>query len=103
MVFSANNGQKIQQICLGLRPMNISLEGKSALVCGSSQGIGFAVAEQLALMGANCTLFARNKSALEEAVARLDISLRQKHDVLVADFSKPEHVSTVINEWTKEK
>lgn len=102
MVFSANNGQKIQQICLGLRPMNLSLEGKSALVCGSSQGIGFAVAEQLALMGANCTLFARNKSALEEAVARLDISLRQQHDVLVADFSNPDNVSTVINEWTKE-
>ena len=70
MVSCANNGQKIQQICLGLRPMNLSLEGKKALVCGSSQGIGFAVAEQLALMGAHCTLFARNKKSLEEAIAR---------------------------------
>ena len=66
MVSCTNNGQKLQQICLGLRPMNLSLEGKKALVCGSSQGIGFAVAEQLALMGAHCTLFARNKKSLEK-------------------------------------
>ncbi len=102
MTISANNGQKIQQICLGLRPMNLSLEGKKALVCGSSQGIGFAVAEQLALMGAHCTLFARNKQSLEEAVARLDISLRQQHQVLVADFSNPDNVKQVLNEWAKE-
>ncbi len=102
MTISANNGQKIQQICLGLRPMNLSLEGKKALVCGSSQGIGFAVAEQLALMGAHCTLFARNKQSLEEAVARLDISLRQQHQVLVADFSNPDNVKLVLNEWAKE-
>ena len=100
ITISANNGQKIQQICLGLRPMNLSLEGKKALVCGSSQGIGFAVAEQLALMGAHCTLFARNKQSLEEAAARLDISLRQQHQVLVADFSNPDNVKQVVNEWT---
>lgn len=82
--------------------MNLSLEGKKALVCGSSQGIGFAVAEQLALMGAHCTLFARNEKSLEEAVARLDISLRQQHQVLVADFSNPGNVKQVVNEWSKE-
>ena len=102
MVSCANNGQKLQQICLGLRPMNLSLEGKKALVCGSSQGIGFAVAEQLALMGAHCTVFARNKKSLEEAIARLDISLRQQHQVLVADFSNPDNVKRVVNEWSKE-
>jgi len=97
-----NYAQKIQQICLGLRPMNLSLEGKKALVCGSSQGIGFAVAEQLALMGAHCTLFARNKTGLEEAVKRLDISLRQQHGILVADFSDPGNVEEVVNTWAKE-
>lgn len=102
MIINANNGQKIQQICLGLRPMNLSLDGKKALVCGSSQGIGFAVAEQLALMGAHCTLFARNKKSLDEAVTHLDISLRQQHQVLVADFSNPDIVKQVINEWSKE-
>ena len=79
--------------------MNLSLEGKKALVCGSSQGIGFAVAEQLALMGAHCTLLAKNKDRLEEAVNRLDISLRQKHQVLVADFSDPANVKDVVSTW----
>ncbi|MDP9230522.1 MAG: short-chain dehydrogenase, partial [Bacteroidota bacterium] len=36
--------------------MNLSLETKNAIICGSTQGIGLAIAEELALMGANCTL-----------------------------------------------
>jgi 3-oxoacyl-[acyl-carrier protein] reductase len=33
--------------------MNIDLSGKNALVCGSTKGIGFAIAKQFALLGAN--------------------------------------------------
>ncbi len=76
--------------------MNLSLEGKNAVVCGSTQGIGLAIAEELALLGANCTLVARNEEALEAAVKTLDISLRQQHGFLVADFSKPIEVKEAI-------
>ena len=76
--------------------MNLSLEGKNAVICGSTQGIGLAIAEELALLGANCTLLARNEEALKEAVQLLDIALRQKHGYLVADFSKPEEVREII-------
>jgi 3-oxoacyl-[acyl-carrier protein] reductase len=76
--------------------MNLSLEGKYAIICGSTQGIGLAIAEELALLGANCTLIARNKEALEEAVLKLDTQLRQQHGYLVADFSKPEDVKKVV-------
>src|SRR5688572_9462618 len=76
--------------------MNLSLEGKNAVVCGSTQGIGLAIAEELALLGANSTLIARNEAALKAAVINLDIALRQQHQYLVADFSKPEEVRTVI-------
>jgi 3-oxoacyl-[acyl-carrier protein] reductase len=76
--------------------MNLSLEGKYAVICGSTQGIGLAIAEELALLGANCTLMARNEAALKSAVHELDIALRQQHGYLVADFSKPENVKTVI-------
>ena len=55
-----------------------------------------------ALMGAHCTLFERNKKSLEEAIARLDISLRQQHQVLVADFSNPDNVKQVVKDWSKE-
>lgn len=76
--------------------MNLSLEGKYAVVCGSTQGIGLAIAEELALLGANCTLMARNEEALKEAVHNLDIALRQQHNYLVADFSRPDEVKNTI-------
>ena len=76
--------------------MNLSLEGKYAVVCGSTQGIGLAIAEELAFLGANCTLIARNEEALQKAIQHLDIALRQKHNYLVADFSKPDTVKNVI-------
>ncbi len=78
--------------------MNLSLEGKYAVVCGSTQGIGLAIAEELALLGANCTLVARNEETLKKAVQHLDIALRQQHSYLVADFSKPDEVKKVIEE-----
>ncbi len=78
--------------------MNLSLEGKYALVCGSSQGIGLAIAEELALLGAHCTLLARNEAALKTAVYKLDSSLRQQHGYLVADFSDPGLVKKLITE-----
>lgn len=76
--------------------MNLSLEGKNAIVCGSTQGIGLAIATELALLGASCTLVARNEEALKEAVEKLDTQLMQKHNYLVADFSKPDEVKKVI-------
>ena len=83
--------------------MNLSLEGKNAVVCGSTQGIGLAIAEELALLGANCTLIARNEESLKEAVHNLDIALRQQHGYLVADFSKPDEVKKVIEEHIAKK
>ena len=76
--------------------MNLSLEGKFAVICGSTQGIGLAIAEELALLGAHCTLIARNEEALQNAVQALDISLRQQHGYLVADFSDPGSVKRAI-------
>jgi 3-oxoacyl-[acyl-carrier protein] reductase len=76
--------------------MNLSLEGKNAVICGSTQGIGLAIAEELALLGANCTLVARNEEALKAVVHNLDIALSQQHGYLLADFSKPEEVRAAI-------
>ena len=82
--------------------MNLSLEGKYAIVCGSTQGIGLAIAEELALLGANCTLVARNEASLERAVHHLDIALRQQHQYLVADFSRPAELATLIEAHVKQ-
>ena len=75
--------------------MELSLKSKTALVCGSTQGIGLAIAKELALLGANCILLARNEDRLKEAVASLDSSLGQTHRFAVADFQHTDQVKEV--------
>ena len=67
--------------------MNLSIRNKKAVVCGSTQGIGKAIAEELSRQGVNLTLIARDKLALENVVKKLDTSLGQSHDYLCVDFS----------------
>lgn len=83
--------------------MNLSLEGKNAIICGSSQGIGYAIAEELALMGANCILLARNEEALKLAVNELDSSIRQLHSYHSIDFNDKEATKTLIKKLVDEK
>ncbi len=68
--------------------MNISLSGKNALVGGASAGIGRAIALELASLGANVTLIARNESNLQAVVNQLDRSNGQSHQYVVADFAQ---------------
>ncbi|RFS21350.1 SDR family NAD(P)-dependent oxidoreductase [Chitinophaga silvatica] len=72
--------------------MNLSLNGKTALICGSTQGIGLAIAEELALLGANCILLARNEDKLKEIIPTLRSTEGQNHRYAVADFSNVEAV-----------
>jgi 3-oxoacyl-[acyl-carrier protein] reductase len=81
--------------------MNLSLSGKKALVCGASQGIGLAIAQELALLGAHCILMARNAARLQTALSTLDATQDQVHAYLVADFSNNEEVLQVITDFVK--
>jgi 3-oxoacyl-[acyl-carrier protein] reductase len=83
--------------------MNLSLEGKNAIICGSSQGIGYAIAEELALMGANCILLARNEANLKLAVTQLDISIRQTHSFHAIDFTDAAAVRKLIQNIVSER
>ena len=79
-----------------------SLRGKSALVCGSSQGIGRAVAIQFAKLGASVTLVARSEEALKEVCLSLSSEgSQQHHEYFTADFSKPEHLKRSMDEFLK--
>jgi NAD(P)-dependent dehydrogenase (short-subunit alcohol dehydrogenase family) len=48
--------------------MEISLQGRSAIVTGGSKGLGLAIATQFVASGANVLICARGKPALDEAV-----------------------------------
>lgn len=76
--------------------MNTSLSGRRALVCGSTQGIGRAAAEELAALGARVTLLARDQARLAAVAAELPKPAGQKHDFLVADFAKAETLKSAL-------
>jgi len=82
--------------------MNIDLSGKNALVCGSTQGIGKAIALELAALGANVTLFARDESRLRSVRKELPHADPQFHDILAADFFNPAEVRKTIESKIKE-
>jgi 3-oxoacyl-[acyl-carrier protein] reductase len=83
--------------------MNLSLEGRSAIVCGSTQGIGLAIAAELALLGAQCILLARNEKQLKTVVQQLNKERGQQHSYLVADFTKPDEVKKIISAYVQDK
>ena len=68
--------------------MNLNIQNKNALVCGSTQGIGKASAISLATEGVNVTLIARNEEKLKAVLAELPNN-NQQHNYIVADFSNP--------------
>lgn len=80
----------------------MELLGKHALVCGSTQGIGWAAAELMASRGATITLLARNESKLAELVNELPSERDQKHGYLVADFAHPEQLKAVLDKFVLE-
>lgn len=79
--------------------MNLDLTGKTALVGGSTQGIGKATAIELALLGANVTLIARNEEVLKQVASALNTEKGQTHRYIVADFSQPGAVKTALDAY----
>lgn len=80
--------------------MELNLKGKRAIVCGSTQGIGKAVAVELALLGASVILVARNEDSLKKTKSELNASQDQQHDYICADFSNPDELQKKIQEYT---
>lgn len=67
--------------------MNIRLDGLHALVGGGTQGIGYATAQEMALLGAHVTLLARDGEKLRNAVSSLDSSKGQQHRFVEANMA----------------
>lgn len=78
--------------------MNLRLEGRVALVCGASQGIGKAIANQLADQGASVIITSRSEDKLKLVTSSLTCKFGQKHDYITCDFSDKQQVEKFIKQ-----
>ena len=84
--------------------MDLNLSGKHALVCGASEGIGRAAAQELALLGADVTVLSRRAEVLQEVAAALPrISPAQRHDWIAADTSQHDALREQLQAATAER
>lgn len=83
--------------------MDYNLKGKKAIVCGSTQGIGLAIAEQLASLGAEIVLIARNEEKLQKILKNLHQENGQQHQYVCADFQYPAELEKSLSQYLKEK
>jgi 3-oxoacyl-[acyl-carrier protein] reductase len=80
--------------------MEMRLQDKVAIVTGSSQGIGRAIAAGLAAEGCRVTLCARGADVLERSAAELRTRGAQVLAV-TADFTRPEDPGRVVEETVR--
>ncbi len=79
--------------------MDIDLTGKRALVCGASKGMGRAIAEELAALGAQVTVVARRGDVLEQVKSALS---GEGHHALALDVSDTVRLKEKITAHVKE-
>lgn len=77
--------------------MNFKLQGKTAIIGGSSRGLGKSCAVSLAREGANIVLCARNEDALHEAQCEIE-ALGVPTLALVADMSSADDNLRIVRE-----
>ncbi len=77
--------------------MNLGLKGKIALVCAASQGLGFAVADELAAEGASLVICSRGLENLDKSA----VAIQDKHGVevlaIAGDLSVTADVEKIVN------
>jgi 3-oxoacyl-[acyl-carrier protein] reductase len=79
----------------GAKTMNLGLKGRVAIVTGSSQGIGKAVALGLAEEGAKISLCARNEKRLNEAATEIKSTTDVEILALKADLTREEEIRKI--------
>ncbi len=78
--------------------MDLQIDGRTALVCGSSQGLGRAIAARLAAEGCRVALNGRDADRLREARRRVGSRAERDVDTFVADVSVPSECEQLVEE-----
>lgn len=78
--------------------MDLGLEGRKALVCASSQGLGYACAFALSREGAIVILNGRDAEKLEASRAKLAAATGREVRAVVADINSPEGRAALLAE-----
>ena len=81
--------------------MKINLKDKKAFIGGSSKGLGYAVAKQLAVCGAMVTLVSRNEPLLKKNMIELKKLTGFDHNYIVVDYNDSEGYNKIITEFFK--
>lgn len=74
----------------------MSISGKVAVVTGSAQGIGLAIAKRLAREGADIALVDVKEDKLKQAAREIE-AMGRRVAIYVTDVSKPENIRNAIN------
>ena len=72
--------------------MKLDINGKTALVTGSSKGIGKSIAQNLSVEGCNIMLNGRNLHSLQRTMK----TMKSKTDYFVADVTKPDECKLLV-------
>lgn len=78
--------------------MDLGLKGKHAIVTGGSQGIGKAIARELAREGVDVAIVSRSKDTLEAAAKALSSETGGRVIALPADVTSTEQVAAMVAE-----
>ncbi|MBS1872412.1 MAG: SDR family oxidoreductase [Acidobacteria bacterium] len=79
--------------------MDLQLANKTALVTGSTAGIGYAIAEELAREGATVIVNGRTRARVESAVQMIRVATRRQALELAADMGTVEGTELAIQRF----
>mgnify|MGYP003574902158 CR=1 FL=1 len=79
--------------------MDLQLKGKSVFISGSTQGIGYSIAQLLLQEGASVVINGRNADKTKTALEKLQQQFPAGNiTAITADFAKKEEVNKLLNE-----
>lgn len=82
----------------------VDLTGKTFLITGANQGIGYQIASYAAAKNANVYMLCRNEERAKTAQKDIQDKTNNKNvNVLLADVSEPSHIQRVVKEFTEKE